>query len=44
MVEPHMLRARTGDATRKASLEILRAVQTVLGYAHEMGWSIQGDG
>ena len=44
MVELHMRRARTGAATRKASLEILRAVQTVLGYTHAMGWSIQGDG
>ena len=44
MVELHMRRARTGADTRKASLEILRAVQTVLGYIHAMGWSIQGDG
>ncbi len=44
MVQLHLCRARTGCDTRKASLEILRAVQTVLGYTHAMGWSIQGDG
>ena len=44
MVELHLRRALTGAATCKASLEILHAVQTVLGYTHAMGWSIQGDG
>ena len=44
MVKLHMRRARTGANTRKASLEILRVVQTLLGYTQAMGWSIQGDG
>ena len=38
-VELHMRRARTGAATRKASLEIIRAVQTVLVWTTKKGWS-----
>ena len=44
MVELHMRRTSTGAATRKASLEILRGIQTVLAFTHEQGWSVQGDG
>jgi len=40
-VELHMRRARTGAATRKASLEIIRAVQTVVVWTTEKGWSTQ---
>ena len=43
MVELHLRRARTGAATRKVSLEILRAVQTVLAFTHEQHWSVQVD-
>ena len=43
-VELHMRRARTGAATRKASLEIIRAVQTVVVWTTEQGWSQKGDG
>ena len=43
-VELHMRRARTGAATRKASLEIIRAVQTVVVWTTEQGWSEKGDG
>ena len=43
-VELHMRRARTGAATRKASLEIIPAVQTVVVWTTEQGWSEQGDG
>ena len=44
MVELHLRRARTGAATRKASQEVIRAAQTVLGFTHEQDWSVQGDG
>ena len=44
MVELHLRRARTGAATRKASLEVIRAAQTVLAFTHEQDWSVQGDG
>ena len=42
-VELHMRRARTDAATRKASLEIIRAVQTVVVWTTEQGWSKKGD-
>jgi len=42
--ELHMRRAKGQAATRKASLDILRAVQTVLTFTHEQGWSVRGDG
>ena len=43
-VELHMRRARTVAATRKASLEIIPAVQTVVVWTTEQGWSEQRDG
>ena len=42
--ELHMRRAKGQAATRKASLDILRAVQTVLTFTHDQGWSVRGDG
>ena len=42
-VELHMRRARTGAATRKASLEIIRAIQTVVVWTTGKGWSTRGN-
>ena len=43
-VELHLRRARGAAATRAASMEIIRAVQTVLAWTQEMGWSEPGEG
>ena len=37
--ELHLRRARGSAATRRASLEVIRAVQTVLAWTEEQGWS-----
>jgi hypothetical protein len=42
-VELHLRRARTGGATRRASLEIISAVRTVLAWTEEQGWSVPSD-
>jgi len=42
--ELHMRRAKGQAATRKAALDVIRAVQTVLAFTHSQGWSVQGDG
>ena len=39
MVELHLRRARTRAATRKASMDIIRAVQTVVEWTNQQGWS-----
>lgn len=43
MVELHLRRARAGAATRKAAMDVIRAVQTVLAFTSEQGWSISID-
>ena len=43
MVELHCRRARGKAATNRAGLEILRAVQTVLAWTNEQGWSSSAD-
>ena len=43
MVELHLRRALTGAVTRKASLEVICAIQTVLAFTHEQDWSVHGD-
>ena len=40
--ELHMRRARGAAATNRASMEVVKAVQTVLAYTEEMGWSVPG--
>ena len=37
--ELHCRRAKGVAATKRAALEVIQAVQTVLGYTEEMGWS-----
>ncbi len=37
--ELHLRRARGSAATRRASLEVIRAVQTVLAWTEDQGWS-----
>jgi hypothetical protein len=38
--ELHMRRARGVAATNRASMEVIKAVQKVLAYTEEMGWSV----
>ena len=40
--ELHMRRARGPAATNRASMEVINAVQNVLAYTEEMGWSVPG--
>ena len=40
--ELHMRRARGPTATNRASMEVVNAVQKVLAYNEEMGWSVPG--
>ena len=40
--ELHMRRTRGAAATNRASMEVVKAVQTVLAYTEEMGWSVLG--
>ncbi|KZR87148.1 hypothetical protein MITS9509_00999 [Synechococcus sp. MIT S9509] len=41
--ELHMRRAHVAAATRRASLEIIHAVQTVLAWTEDQGWSAPND-
>ena len=38
--ELHLRRARGAAATRRASLDVIRAVQTVIGWTTDQGWSV----
>ena len=40
-VELHLCRAKGAEATRRASLEINNAIQTVLAWTGDQGWSVQ---
>ena len=40
--ELHMRRAHGAAATNRASMEVVKAVQTVHAYTEEMGWSVPG--
>ena len=40
--ELHMRRARGAAATNRASMEVVKAVQKVLAYTEDMGWSVPG--
>ncbi|WP_415409808.1 hypothetical protein ACLM45_13625 [Synechococcus sp. A10-1-5-9] len=42
-VELHLRKAKGAEATRRASLQINNAIQTVLAWTGEQGWSAQID-